>query len=103
MDFAGFDWDEVNLGKRQKHGVSLAEIETMFAGTVLIAPDPARSVREERFKAIGAGAEGRRLFVVFTLRTREAKTFLRPVSARYMHRREIKAYEEETSSPNHGR
>ena len=49
MDFAGFDWDEGNLGKRQKHGVSLAEIETMFAGTVLIAPDPARSVREERF------------------------------------------------------
>ena len=50
MEFAGFDWDQGNREKCQKHGVSIAEIETMFAGTVRVAPDPLHSVREERFK-----------------------------------------------------
>jgi uncharacterized protein len=101
MEFAGFDWDHGNRGKCQKHGVSIAEIEAMFAGAVLVASDPAHSVKEERFKAIGASAEGRKLLVVFTWRTRDGETFIRPVSARYMHRREIKAYEKETSGPDH--
>ena len=101
MEFAGFDWDHGNRGKCQKHGVSIAEIEAMFGGAVLVASDPAHSVKEERFKAIGASAEGRKLLVVFTWRRRDGETFIRPVSARYMHRREIKAYEKETSGPDH--
>ena len=103
MDHAGFDWDRGNREKCQKHSVSIAEIEAMFAGTVFIAPDPLHSVKEERFKAIGAGAEGRKLLVVFTWRTRDGEAFIRPVSARPMHKKEIKAYEEETSSPDHRR
>ncbi len=101
MDFAGFDWDHGNRGKCQKHAVSIAEIEAMFTGTVLVASDPLHSVKEERFKAIGAGAKGRRLLVVFTWRTRDGENFIRPVSARYMHQREIRAYEKETSGPHH--
>ncbi len=103
MDFAGFDWDRGNKEKCQKHGVSIAEIESKFGGIVLVAPDPAHSVKEERFKAIGANAEGRKLLVAFTWRTRDGETFLRPVSARYMHRKEIKAYEKKASGPDHGR
>lgn len=101
MDFAGFDWDHGNRGKCQKHGVSIAEIEAMFTGTVLVASDPLHSVKGEQFKAIGAGAGGRKLLVVFTWRIRDAEYFIRPVSARYMHQREIRAYEKETSGPDH--
>ena len=90
-----------NSGKCQKHGVSIAEIEAMFGGTVLVASDPAHSVKEERFKAIGTNAEGRKILVAFTLRTRDGETFLRPVSARYMHQKEIRTYEKETSGPDH--
>jgi uncharacterized DUF497 family protein len=101
MEFAGFDWDQGNREKCQKHGVSIVEIETMFAGTVLVAPDPLHSVREERFKAVGAAESGRKLLVVFTWRMRDGDRFIRPVSARYMHEKEVKAYEKETSGPDH--
>jgi uncharacterized DUF497 family protein len=33
--------------------------------------------------------------VVFTLRDREAMTYIRPITARYKHHREIEHYEEE--------
>jgi uncharacterized DUF497 family protein len=31
--------------------------------------------------------------VAFTLRQRDGKTYIRPVSARYMHRKEVEFYE----------
>jgi uncharacterized DUF497 family protein len=34
-------------------------------------------------------------FVVFTLRRRGDAVLIRPISARYMHKKEIKAYEKE--------
>jgi len=97
MEFSGFDWDEANRGKCQKHGVSIAEIESLFRRIVSIAPDPQHSQKEERFKAIGSTEAGRNVFVAFTLRRRGDETIVRPVSARYMHRREVKSYEKETS------
>jgi hypothetical protein len=99
MEFSGFDWDAANRDKCQKHGVSIAEIESLFRLIVSIAPDPRHSRDEERFKAIGSTEAGRNVFVAFTLRRRGDETFVRPVSARYMHRREVKSYEEETSDP----
>jgi uncharacterized DUF497 family protein len=33
MKFDGFDWDSGNRAKCQKHGVSIAEIESLFLGT----------------------------------------------------------------------
>lgn len=97
MKVAGFDWDLGNRAKCAKHGVTVAEIEGLFRGPVSVFPDPAHSTTEERFKAIGRTAAGRMVFVVFTLRTLRERTLIRPISARYMHRKEIAAYEEEAA------
>ena len=100
MEFAGFDWDRGNRKKCQKHGVSIAEIESLFARVVKIAPDLPHSLTEERFKAIGNTDAGRNVLVAFTLRRRGESTLLRPVSARYMHQKEVAYYEKETSNPD---
>src|SRR5579863_10254561 len=90
MDFDGFDWDRGNRGKCQKHGVSIAEIESLFLGRPLVGPAP--STDEQRFRAVGVTAEGRNLFVVFTRRRRARALLIRPISARYMHRKEVEAH-----------
>ena len=89
MEFEGFDWDEGNRTKCQKHGVSIAEIEGLFSGSVRVGPDAKHSVDEQRFRAMGVGGKGRHVFLVFTWRTKDGRRFLRPVSARYMHKQEI--------------
>lgn len=95
MEFAGFDWDPGNRVKCQKHGVSIHEIESLFAGTVLVSSDPKHSEKEERLLAFGTTARGRKLLVVFTLRHKGAETLIRPISARYMHEKEAAYYEKE--------
>lgn len=90
---AGFDWDEGNRAKCQKHGVSPAEVESLFARPLLIVPDDAHSRHETRLRAIGRTAEGRSIFLVFTVREKGGKRLIRPISARYMHRKEIENYE----------
>lgn len=93
MIVAGFEWDGGNREKCQKHGLAPAEIEAVFSGPVTILPDEAHSWAEERKKAIGR-AGGRHVFVVFTLREKDGLLYIRPISARYMHKREIESYEE---------
>lgn len=95
MEFSGFDWDRGNRTKCQKHGVSIAAIESLFRGEVAVLPDAAHSLRERRFRAIGWTEEGRAVFVVFTLRRRGGALLIRPISARYMHAREVRSYEKE--------
>ena len=85
----GFDWDKGNRGKCAKHGVSIDEIEAIFQATSVMVK-PAHSATEPRFKAIGKTAAGRYLFLVFAIRGDK----IRPISARYMHRKEIQKYEE---------
>jgi uncharacterized DUF497 family protein len=97
MDFARFDWDSGNVAKCQKHGVSIAEVESVFRGQVRIAPDLEHSLVEERLKAIGVSGAGRNVLIAFTVRLRGADRLIRPVSARYMHAREVAHYEKETS------
>jgi uncharacterized DUF497 family protein len=92
---AGFEWDQGNRQKCQGHGVSIAEIEGLFASRHAIRVDVEHSLVEERFKAIGRTAAGRFIFLVFTLRERGGALCIRPISARYMHRKEIERYEEE--------
>ena len=99
MRIAGFDWDEGNRSKCLKHGVSVAAIESLFRGSIGVVPDPEHSKSEERFKAVGKSEKGRGIFVVFTLRTRQGKTLIRPISARYMHQKELDHYEKETATP----
>jgi uncharacterized DUF497 family protein len=94
---AGFDWDSGNRAKCQKHGVSIEQIETLFRNGPRIAPDPKHSKEEDRMLAVGRTRAGRPLFVAFTLRSKEGLRFIRPVTARYMHAKEIAAYEKESA------
>ena len=95
--FAGFDWDAGNREKCERHGVPATEIEHVFHGVVAVHPDPEHSVAEQRYKAIGRTAGGRHVFVVFAIRRRAGKPLIRPISARYMHRREVEHYEAEAA------
>lgn len=91
MKIAGFDWDDGNWPKCGKHGVSREEIEQVLMGTPAVMPDPHPG--EPRMRAIGKTAAGRYVFLVFMLRKDAGETRLRPISARYMHRKEIERYE----------
>jgi len=93
----GIEWDSGNRDKCQQHGVSLAAVESLFQRPLAVFPDPAHSDDEERFKAIGRTDDGRSVLIVFTLRTQGRETFIRPISARYMHQREVAYYEEATA------
>src|SRR5947208_577187 len=90
---SGFDWDQGNWEKCQKHGVSIAEIEAILRGDPQIAPAPRRSLAEARFIAVGRTSVGRPVFIAFTVRLRDGARLVRPVSARYMHAKEIERYE----------
>ena len=97
LGVAGFEWDAGNRGKCQKHGVPISLIERMFRGPLAVFPDPKHSDVEERLMGIGRSDDGRGVPVVFTLRERRGERFIRPISARYMHRREMDHYETEAS------
>jgi uncharacterized DUF497 family protein len=89
----GFDWNEGNWPKCGKHGVSKAEIEHVLRSSPFVLPDRYPEDVETLFDAIGQNADGRYLFVVFTLRDKAGRRLIRPLSARYMHRKEIENYE----------
>ena len=93
----GFDWDAGNRHKCQKHGLSIAEIEAFLLTNPRIAPDLRHSAHEERFMAVGRNSRGRPIFVVFTMQLQDGKRLIRPLSARYMHKKEIEGYEAESS------
>ena len=88
-----FDWDFGNSEKCRKHGVNLEEIEQALAADPIVIGDPRHSLVEERFHAVGRAASGRSIFVVFTIRTRGPDEIIRPISARYMHSKEVALYE----------
>lgn len=93
LEVAGFEWDRGNRDKCRKHGVALTTIESLFRRPLAVFPDPAHSEVEERFKAIGRTDDGRAVLIVFTLRERDGARVIRPISARYMHRKEVAHYE----------
>jgi uncharacterized DUF497 family protein len=93
MQFSGFEWDDGNWPKCAKHGVSKAEIEHTLLNEPAVFPDRNSHPSETRFNAVGKNGEGRYLFVVFTFRQRADEHLLRPISARYMHAKEIEQYE----------
>ena len=67
------------------------EIEEVLSGTPAVMPDP--FPEEPRMRAIGTTAAGRHVFLVFMLRQIDGETRLRPISARYMHQKEIAHHE----------
>lgn len=92
--FEGFDWDEGNWPKCSEHGMTKNQIEQVFHNEPAICPNPEHSQTEERLKAIGRTDEGRFAYVSFTLRpSPTGGTLIRPVSARYMHEKEVRKYE----------
>lgn len=91
---AGFDWDDGNSRKSaDKHGVSPAEAEQVFFNEPLIlVEDVKHGGGERRFNALGRTTHNRLLHVTFTLR--QDGTVIRVISARDMHRKERKIYEQ---------
>jgi uncharacterized DUF497 family protein len=91
---AGFDWDDGNSCKSaDKHDVSQAEAESIFFNDPLIVVEDARhSETELRLHALGKTAQNRLLHITFTLR--QEGTLIRVISARDMHRKERKVYEQ---------
>ena len=93
--YQGFDWDAANTDKCQSHGVSIKEIESaLVSNTLVMMPDTKHSKDEDRYFAACQTIQGRDLFVVFTFRMVAGRKLLRPITARYMHRKEIERYGE---------
>lgn len=89
----GFNWDDGNARKNEKHGVSMAEAEQVFFNApLLLLEDVAHSQKEPRVHALGKADEGRMLHVSFTLR--QTGSLIRVISARDMHRKERAVYEQ---------
>ena len=95
MQLDGFDWDDGNRAKCQKHGVSIEQIERLFEDSPAVFADPDHSLAEQRLRAIGFLGDGRAVFVAFTLRRRDGARLVRPISARFMHAREIRRYDKD--------
>jgi len=66
---AGFAWNDGNREKCQKHGVTIAEIESVFAGTPAIGPDAAHSTAETWFLAIGRASSSRHVSSFYVARS----------------------------------
>jgi len=90
----GFDWDAGNARKNtEKHGVGQAESEQgFFNSPLIIVEDVGQSRVEARYHTLGKSDEGRRLHITFTLRG--ARSLIRVISARDMHRKERRIYEQ---------
>ena len=89
----GFNWDDGNARKNEKHGVSMAEAEQVFFNApLLMLEDAARSEQESRVHALGKSDEGRTLHITFTLH--QTGLLIRVISARDMHRKERAIYEQ---------
>jgi len=95
MQFDGFDWDDGNWPKCGKHGVTQEEIEGAFdRSDMIVLVDAAHGIGEDRFLMVVLGFGGHHgLLVGFTWRQRGELKLIRPVTARFMHRKEVKFYE----------
>jgi len=94
----GLDWDNGNWPKCAKHGLTKDAIEAALSGELVIFDDPYDADIESRFRAIGKDKADREIFIVFCLRHRDGETLIRPISARYMHPREVAYYERQNKT-----
>lgn len=91
----GFEWDEANQLKNERHGVHFREAEEVFlCAHPVVVNDPRHSLAEVRFHALGSTGAGRQLHVTFTLRA--SNTLIRVISARDMSRKERVIYAQAT-------
>ena len=95
LKVTGFDWDDGNARKNERHGVSMAEAEQVFFQLpLLLLDDLGHSDFEVRCHALGKTIGARRLHLTFTLR--QNGEMIRVISARNMSRRERAIYEQAT-------
>lgn len=73
----------------QKHGVSFADAEGVFADPLAVSMEDSDAQSERRFVSIGLGSAGELLVVIYTERGNE----YRLISARRATRKERKQYE----------
>jgi uncharacterized DUF497 family protein len=95
-DCIGFDWDDANAIKNwERHRVTPEEAEDIFFhDPFVVRSDASHSRSEKRYLALGQTAQGRRLFVAFTIR----RKLIRVISLRDMSKREIEEYERHEES-----
>jgi uncharacterized DUF497 family protein len=90
----GFDWDDGNERKNEKHGVSMSQAEQVFFNApLLLLVDALHSKNEPRLHALGKTDDERTLHISFTLR--QSGLLIRVISARDMHKKERFIYEQE--------
>ena len=92
--YDGFDWDTGNIKKVQRHGPTINEIEEFFDQELLVFEDQKHSQTELRMIAAGQSRTKRPMFVAYTVRSTGELKFIRVISARYMHKKERKLYED---------
>lgn len=90
----GFDWDHGNSRKSEKkHDVSQPEAEQVFFNQpLMVLSDTRHSNNESRYHALGVTDDSRFLHITFTLRG--SKSLIRVISARDMHKKERRIYEQ---------
>lgn len=88
---AVFEWDRGNIAKNLlKHGVEMTECEEIFNDPDKVALlDLKHSQKEKRYLLLGRTKKGRRLYLVFTLRSDK----VRVISVRNLNRKEAYLYE----------
>jgi uncharacterized DUF497 family protein len=77
----------------RQDGVSKLEIEHVIANARFVVDDP--SPAEKRLRTAGQAPTRRFVFVAFTFREKDGRAFIRPISARYMHKKEVVSFEKE--------
>ena len=87
-------WDASNSTKSEaKHGFYVADVESIFGGTVLFAGRIVEPEHDEaRYLLLGATSDGRRAALIFARRGEK----LRPISCRAMRKKEKEAYDAAT-------
>lgn len=87
-----FEWDRGNIDKNvKKHDVANKEAEEVFKNKpIFIFEDAKHSLRETRYMIWGKTDNERLLTIFYTLR----KDKIRIISARDMHKKERRSYEE---------
>jgi uncharacterized DUF497 family protein len=92
----GFEWDDGNVYKNEKHGLNYKLIEEVFFNEpLLVVEDFQHSDDECRCVAFGKDDKNTKITIVFTVRER----LVRVISAREMTKKEKKFYENNKNNP----
>jgi uncharacterized protein len=83
----GFEWDAFNVLKVESRMDPMI-VESAFKGNPLMGEDQIHGSSEKRWFLINR-VFARHVFAIFTIRIKK----IRVISARYMHKREVKKYE----------